>query len=167
MNVYCVCELLSVWTAPCKDLGYDEPEHATCDRDRGLWQGCELPVLLQTGKTCCIDQYWSILITGNSVQLYRQNPTTMLIEKLSILITDTGEYFCVSFYMNQISRKWGKGDNIYNIYSIFKIFYANKPLCQLIKADIWFFLRRLNQSILQLNNKQKTCANTTTAPPPQ
>ena len=120
MNIYCICELLSVWTAPCKDLGYDEPEHATCDRDRGLWQGCELLVLLQTGKTCCIDQYWSVLITGNSVQLYRQNPTTILVEKLSILITDTGEYFCVSFYMNGIPRKWVKGDNIYNIYSIFK-----------------------------------------------
>lgn len=61
-----------------------------------------------------------VLITGNSVQLYRQNPTTMLIEKLSILITDTGEYFCVSFYMNGISRKWVKGHKFYNIYSIFK-----------------------------------------------
>ena len=58
-----------------------------------------------------------VLIPGNSVQLYRQNP---FIEKLSILITDTGEYFCVSFYMNWISTKWVKGHKFYNIYSIFK-----------------------------------------------
>lgn len=44
------CDPLSVWTAPCEDMGHHEPEHPPCDRDRRLRQGCQLPLLLQAGK---------------------------------------------------------------------------------------------------------------------
>lgn len=44
------CDPLSVWTAPCEDMGHHEPEHPPCDRDRRLRQGCQLSLLLQAGK---------------------------------------------------------------------------------------------------------------------
>lgn len=44
------CDPLSVWTAPCEDMGHHEPEHPPCDWDRRLRQGCQLSLLLQAGK---------------------------------------------------------------------------------------------------------------------